>query len=350
MCFNRNLADAVNEGDGSMTQAGEPSGGPYRGEAGLGLTVEELLQEPLGRPVKVRSLTRKLSPFATASPAEVLSITLQNGENVSLFLKHFGSEQADHPDKQCQDREVRIYEELLRDEGLPVVHYYGCRRDEATTRHQVFLEYIDDWKLEWQELEHWFTAVRRLAHLHAHFAERVEKLLACDALLRFDAVYLLEWANRALCTVGNHSAELAARLEPVVKHYQRVVDIASQQSLTLVHNDLAPKNVLADTATTPARICFIDWEMAGVGCGVMDLVHLLYGFEPVQDQKMRSIYCEELRGTGLLPPSPQDVEHLFAACALHKAVYRLARSEAWQASIKRMAQWVTEIQQYFSQV
>ena len=86
-------------------------------ETGLRLTVERLLQQSEGRPVRIATLTREPSPFASLFPAEVLSLTLQSGDKRSLFVKYLGSEQADHPDKQCRDREIRIYEELLAGGG-----------------------------------------------------------------------------------------------------------------------------------------------------------------------------------------------------------------------------------------
>jgi len=279
-------------------------------------------------------------------------------------VKYLGSEQADHPDKQCRDREIRIYEELLAGGGaqrgagprglrvsdLPVVKYYGSSWNATTKRREVFLEYIDDWNLRYHDLEHWFTAARQLARLHAYFANRAEQLLACEFLLRFDADYLCEWADRALGTVGEYSTDLAAVLARVVGGYDRVSEVLAQQPPTLVHNDLSPKNVLAHQASSPARICFVDWEMAGVGCGVLDLVVLKHGLDAVNDQKMCAAYCQELAGTGLLPTRPQEISSLFAAGELHKTVYRLAHSKAWGLPIDTVARWVMEAQQLLGQL
>ena len=81
------------------------------------LTVERLLQvqaqaQVQGRPAKIAGFALKRSPFATLFPADVLSISLDNGEAITLFVKYLGSEQSDHPEKQCRDREVRVYEHL----------------------------------------------------------------------------------------------------------------------------------------------------------------------------------------------------------------------------------------------
>src|SRR5262249_27369445 len=184
-------------------------------------------------------------------------------------------------------------------EGLPAPRYFGSCRNEATGRREVFLEYVADWDLRYQELEHWFTAARALARLHAHFAARAGELASYDFLLRLDADHLRAWAERAAAVLGEQSAALAGELDPVVNGYGRVCEVLGRQPVTLVHNDLAPKNVLADRSCRPARICFVDWEMAGVGCGLTDLIDLKYGLDPADDREMCRVYCDELAGTGL---------------------------------------------------
>jgi len=315
------------------------------GETDIRLALERLLQDTQGRQVKISSLRRQPSPFATLFPAEALSVSLESGDEIRLFVKHLGPEQSDHPDKQRRDRETRVYEELLGDDDLPVPRYYGSNWNETTKRREVFLEYIDDWNLKYHDLEYWFIAARRLAQFHAYFATRAEKLLACDFLLHIDTSYLYEWADRAITVLRDQSEELAAELALAVGCYDRVAEILASQPLTLVHNDLAPKNVLADRSTNPARICFVDWEMAGLGCGLMDLVELKYGLDPINDQKMRMAYCAELAETDLLPSCPEDRSRLFAACELSQTVYRLAHSKSWRLPIARVAQWVSEARQ-----
>src|SRR5262249_27717806 len=201
---------------------------------------------------------------------------------------------------------------------------------------------VPDWDLRYQGLEHWFTAARRLARLHAHFGARAGRLLSCDFLLRLDGVQMRRWADRALAVLARQSADLAAELAGVVADYGRVCEVIDRQPPTLVHNDLAPKNVLADRARRPARICLVDWEMAGVGCGLLDLVDLKYGLGAADDRALCAAYSGELAGTGLLPASDRELGRLLAACELHRTVYRLAFSEAWGVPPERAARWVAE--------
>ncbi|TME24685.1 MAG: hypothetical protein E6I75_28420, partial [Chloroflexi bacterium] len=293
----------------------------HREQAALRLYVQELLTQALGRNIVVTALRSDPIQVPSLFPADVLSVSLDDGTELSLFVKHLGSQQADHPDKQYRCREVRIYEVLLRDVGLPVAGYYGSRWNVATQRRDVYLEYVPDWSLKYTDLEHWPTAARRLAQLQAYFAARP---VACDFLLRLDAAYFHAWAERAMSAVVSHRPELEGSLAGIVAGYSRVAELLDRQPITLVHNDLAPKYVVADRARTPARICLVDWEMAGVGCGLLDLVHLKYGLGPRPDSQMRAAYCAELAGSGLLPTRPRELKRLFAACEVHQTMCRLA--------------------------
>jgi hypothetical protein len=100
--------------------------------------------------------------------------------------------------------------------------------------------------------------------------------------------------------------------------------------------------VLADRSHRPARICFVDWELAGIGCGLLDLVHLKHGLDAAHDRAMREAYLAEVEGTGLLPSSRQELHRLFVACELHHTLYRLAHLDRWRLPPVRAAEWVAE--------
>ncbi len=302
-------------------------------------SLHETLEELLGRPVA--AIRREPSEWATLFPADVLTVSLEGGDTVALFVKHLGSEEADHPEKQVRDREVRIYDELLRDPSLPVVRFYGATDGAGGHGSVLYLEHVDDWNLKHHDLEHWYAAARRLADLHRHFAARPE-LSAAEFLLAFDAGYFAEWAERALAGTAAQPVGVRARLATVVAGYAPAVELLESQPPTLVHNDLSPKNAIAVRGLGPARICFVDWEMAGIGCGLLDLVHLKFGLDAPEDARMRAAYCDALAGTDLLPPDGAELEALFAACELHKTLYRLSFAETWELPSERIAAWVAD--------
>ena len=308
------------------------------------MAIERLVSKAHGRSVTIDGWGREASPVAVAGvfPVEVLRLSLRGETELALFVKQLGAEQADHPDKRCRDREPRLYEDLLGDEGLPVPRHYGSRRNEETGRLELYLEHVNDWSLKYQPLEHWFTAASRLAQLHVHFAPRAGELRSREYLLRLDAAYFHAWAARALAVVGQDAPQLARELEAVLGGYGRVAETLAAQPATLVHNDLAPKNVIADRSRVPARICFVDWEMAAVGCALMDLSHLKHGLDPASDEAMREAYFAQLEGTCLHPRGEAEMSRLLAACDLHHTLYRLAHSHTWRLPPGRVAQWVSE--------
>lgn len=307
-----------------------------------------VISDAEGREMEPISVRRQASPFATLFPADILSVRLKGGGEVSLFLKHLGAEQADHPEKQRRDREVLVYQRLFRYPGLPLARFYGERRDHGTGRHHVFLEYVDGWNLKYQHMEHWFEAARRLGQLHAHFAERARDLFESDFLLRFDHRYFRDWARRAVEAVGAYSAGFERRLRTLLGPYRQILDMLERQPVTLVHNDLSPKNVIADTSRRPARICFVDWEMAGIGCGLLDLVHLRYGLDEENAARMLAAYRQGLDGSGLIPTDEIQLARLVAACELHKTLYRLAFSPTWRLPTSRIREWMEDSERLLS--
>jgi len=310
--------------------------------------VEEVLSRELGETVD--SIVRRRGEFEKHTAVEVVTARLAGGRHVELFVKHLGSRQSDHPDQQRRDREARLYEELVSGDGLPLPKCLGARWDESAATGLLVLEHLDGWPLHYHELDQWFAAARRLAELHVHFAARPQSLLDADFVLRLDAHYLSGWAERAVLAVAaSYSAELACRLERLVASWERVVAPIVAQPPTLVHNDLSRKNVLVSTATVPARICFVDWEMAGVGCGLLDLVHVRYQrLDAASDRRMLTEYAGQLSGTGLLPADRRELRELFAACELHRTVYRLARCGWWGKPLEYVADRVAAAERLWS--
>jgi hypothetical protein len=310
-------------------------------DADLGVGFDMAVRRAAGRRAEVIGVRRTPSPYAGVFPSEVVSVELASGERIAIFVKHLGEEQQSHPDKRVREREVRVYDELLGDRGLPVPRFLGSGWNDATGRRELFLEYVDGWNLKYQDLRHWYTAARHLAQLHLAFALQGERLLGRDFLLRFDRNYLFAWAGRAVAAVSSLSAELASRLQRTVDDLSVAADLLAEQPPTLVHNDLAPKNVVADTSASPGRTCIVDWEMAGVGCGLMDLAHLTHGLPPREAERMFDLYGEELAGTGLMP-SDDEGKRLLASCRLHGTLYRLAHSDVWRLPLERVGEWIAD--------
>lgn len=316
-----------------------PAGGQIEAlDAGLAAAVARIA----GPAAEIVAVGSAGNPYATVSHSEILTVQLASGERLSIFVKHLGDEQRDHPDKRLREREARVYEELLGESGLPVPRFLGSALDQESGRLDLFLEHLDGWNLKYQGLERWRAAARDLARLQRVFAGPGAPPLDRDFLLRIDREYLLAWAGRALAATSSLSTELGRRLRRTVADLDPVAELLEAQPATLVHNDLAPKNAIADTGPGRGRTWFVDWEMAGAGCGLLDLAHLSHGLAPAEAERLFEIYSGELEGSGLLPSSGAERERLLAACRLHCTLYRLAHAESWQLPGETVAAWIAE--------
>jgi hypothetical protein len=319
-----------------------PTTGNASGERGTRAAIEAVLTGWRGTPVQVSHLRREESSFATRAPVEVVSVRLDRGERVSLFVKRGGGDE--HPDKARPDREVEVYRRLLDNPDLPVARCYGACVEPGAGRHELFLELLDGWDLRYHGLDRWALAVQELARLHSWFASRRDGLSQCDALLRLDVGYFDTWAARAAAAVLARSSELSSHLAPVLAGYDEVSRLLSQQPPTLVHNDLSPKNVVVGRSPDSPRVYLVDWETAGVGCGLLDLVHLTYGLAPEDDRRLRASYFGALEGVA--PASGGERQRLLAACDLHKTLFRLAHAGRWEVEPEVMGGWVDDALQF----
>ena len=220
-------------------------------EEDLRAFIGKLISTSFGYYVHIVNLRCQPSAFATLSAVEVISVELDTGVNVSLFVKRTAEGQWDHPDKQIRDRECRIYKEMLDDANLPVVKFFGCRRSSRKGHLELFLEFVSDWNLKYHSLEYWFLAARMLAKLHVYFAADSKRLSRGKYLLQMNETYYHGWAERALRSVSAYSKKNAGKILSIVKAYSTVAKTLCEQPMTLVHNDLSPKNVLIDRNSKP---------------------------------------------------------------------------------------------------
>jgi aminoglycoside phosphotransferase (APT) family kinase protein len=311
---------------------------PARGADGLRSLVEEAVAGGLREGARVASVASEPSPFAGRSPAEVVSVGFEDGASVRLFVKRLRPDA--HPDKRRRDREPAVYRELLAGRGLPAPRCYAARPDGLAGGWALVLEHVDGWSLKYHGLEQWTVAAGRLGELHAHFAGRADDLAAAGFLLRLDAAHFAGWAERAVRAAGAVSADLGRAAARALRAHDEAARLVAAQPPTLVHNDLAPKNVMADTAASPARIAIVDWEMAGVGCGLLDLAHLAHGLSAPEARRMLEAYADG-RGAGL--PRGGELDRLVAACELLNGVHRLAHAREWGLAPARVAADVAEL-------
>jgi hypothetical protein len=276
------------------------------------MTAAELTRV-LGR--QVTAIERRPSPYRTSFPLEELRVELADGTRLELVhkdLRRSALSATAHRVKpeflHDPGREIEAYRLLAgRRLGTPVC--YGARRG------WILLEKVPGVELaQIGELEDWQRAARWLARLHATFAGTPP---SSRILLDHDAAYYRLWPQRAAARAPDVSW-IAARYEPVVA---RLVALPK----TLIHGEFYASNVLV----AGERVAPVDWEMAAVGAGLVDLAALVTGWRGEERAAIVAAY-------------PGVDEAALAACRLHLALQWLGWSSDWMPPAAQAYDWLRE--------
>ena len=305
------------------------------------------LAEHEGAPVEVAALERRPCEYRTSFALEELDVTLADGRTLRMMFKDLSRACLDEdallvkPDFLHDPvREVEVYRDLLDGAGLGTPAYFGASVDPAAGRHWLFIENVSGPVL-WQvgEFDVWEEAARWLARLHEQLAPTAHT--APPSLLRYGPDLYRTWITRARefaeraetpWSDGKRAAvlDLASRYEPVVERL-------SCLEPTIVHGEFFPSNVLVQRADGNIRIAPIDWEIAAVGPGLLDLAALTIGkWTPAEREGLVRAYREA--ATAL----PGNFDTALEYCRLHLAVQGLGWEPAWRPPAEHRHDWLAD--------
>jgi Phosphotransferase enzyme family len=232
-----------------------------------------------------REIRRQASPYATSFPLEELDVTLEDGTELHLIFKQLAWSALDEEARLAKPeflhdprREPDVYAEVLAPRGLGP-RYYGSAIDAAAERYWLFVERVEGRELyQVGDLGLWRATAAWLAEMHAALAGDLERHAERGHLLEYDDAYYRRWIARAREFVPASDDRGRARaFGRLAERYDAVVGALLELPRTVLHGELYASNVLiADEAPTP-RICPVDWEMAAVGPGLIDLAALVSG-------------------------------------------------------------------------
>jgi Phosphotransferase enzyme family len=277
------------------------------------------------------AIRRRPFPLSTSYPAEIVSVELATSGAIDFFLKDFSRPRIwKDAALDRRERERRVYEDLLDDGELGTARLYGARWDRSAARFWLLLEFVDADRLAYCTFPHWLAAAAWLGRLHGRFGQQPERLRRSGYLVRHDADFFVDAAERALQAVSALSCALAQRVATVLEHYDPVVAVMAREPQTLVHGSYRPQNVLVVRSSRPPRICPTDWELAGFGRAAYDLAYLCDGFRGVQLDAMFESYHREADRQGLAPRDRDELRHEVGCFRLHKTISSLGHWRQWK--------------------
>jgi hypothetical protein len=292
-----------------------------------------VLEEVFGEPLL--NVRRQPSAYSSSFPIEHLQIAFPDGRAISVIFKNLGRDAILDGASRVKPgflydsrREIDVYRYLhpALDLGAPKLH--GASGD------WLFLEYVPAPELyQIGDFEVWLEAARWLARLHASRAsEPVAARKLVPQLLEHDAAYYDAWRSRAHAFAG-------AKLDRIVESYPGVMDVLLALPRTLIHGEFYASNVLVQTTEQGVRICPVDWEMAAIGPGILDVAALASGkWGRERRSMMAQAYCDALPET-LRPP---NLIAAFECAQLQMALQWLGWSGDWPMYKEHAQDWLAE--------
>jgi hypothetical protein len=278
-----------------------------------------------------------------------LELELEDGSVLRLLLKVLGMKNLHEAARRVKPgflyeplREIRTYQEILARDRLGTAHFYGAvvRPDEDI--YWLFLEKVPGVRLsQLGDDSYWLKAARWLASLHFRFSGESETLNRFAPLLRYDAAFYRLWLERAE-TFSSIGLGRAVR-ESLVDAYGRAIERLIRLPSTLVHGEFYASNILVQETREGCRIRPVDWEMAAVGPGLIDLAALSSGaWAERKRTAMAAAYHDALLSQGW-PSFPfEDLLSALDDCRLHIAIRWLGWAPDWSPPPENAHDWLEE--------
>jgi aminoglycoside phosphotransferase len=281
-------------------------------------SVHETTDAELASLLGARSLRRR--PFEYRSSAPLLEL---EADGRALLLKDLSPAALTERARAAKldflhdpRREIEVYRSLLAGADLGTPEAAASVLEPERERFWLVVEKVPGAPLSESGLEDWPQVAVWLARLH----DRFRGVEPHDFLLRYDRSYFELWPARA--GVG-------------LPGYAAVVDRLAALPATLVHGELYASNVLV----AGERVCVVDWELAGVGPGVLDLAALTLGLAEQDAAPVAEVYRQALER----PPDAERLRFDLDCARLHLALQWLGWSSDWAPPPEHALDWRAEL-------
>lgn len=319
--------------------------------------LEQALSRYFHKARRIQKLRRRRSNYSSSYTIENLELELDHGKHLSLIFKDLSPTSLLKTAKEvrprflyCPQREMETYGTVLDSERFGTAICYGSIERPDLQRYWLFLERVEG-PLLWQvgRIEMWRQAAKWLTRLHSHFLANngCSDALLPQCLLHYDTNHYMRWVTRAEDFLSRRRASLVeglyASFRLLADNYDRVVKRLLSMPQTFIHGEFYPANVIIGKSGCNKRICPIDWEVAAVGPGLIDLAALTAGsWNPEQKQLLIKAYRDALEPVRDWPPSLSQLLELVDYCQLHLAVQWLGWSGQWSPPKSHAQDWLRE--------
>ncbi len=321
-------------------------GAPPVVRPGLAGALERALTSCLRRPCRIVALRARPYVYSTSFRLEELEVRLDDGTRLDLIVKDLGRAGMLPDARRAKPaflydplREIEAYADILPLQVLGTARCYGTFDDGPG----LFLEKVPGRELYqvgepavWQDVACW------LAGMHDGFTDHAGELQETRThLIRYEAAYYRRWLDRAWTAVGEGDPEEDRRsaLSRVEAGLDGALERLATMPVTFVHGELYASNVLVE-GVAGGRVCAVDWEMAGLGPGLLDVAALCSGWDEGTRRGLALTYRAALRPRPGWPPGDEEFLVLLDSCSLCVAVQWLGWSPGWSPPPDHARDWL----------
>ena len=322
-------------------------------DADLHSGLSEVLSSYFKKAIEIRRLDRRVSEYCSSFIIEELDVEVTDGLRIELIFKDLSRkallEDAVHVKPLLfynPLREIDTYRYVLAPESIGTPIFYGAFVDDS--RQWLFIERLAP-VLLWQmgDFEIWKDVSRWLARMHQQLASSsISRSYNQAHLIPYDRAFYLHWMERATVYVeqGDNTLDRAptTQINLLATIYPAVVERLLSLPRTVIHGEFFASNVLLDINETRMRTCPVDWEMAGVGPGLVDLAGLTSGgWTQEQKDAMALAYFQAMDSHDTSMTLADFLLNL-ERCRLHQAIQWLGWSPGWTPPPEHAQNWLKE--------
>lgn len=320
----------------------------------LHTVLESVLSDYAGRPQAIKHMVRRICPYSSSFVIEELEVTLEDEVRLPVVFKDVSPGITEDEKRWIKPsflyhprREIDVYRSLLAQAHLGTATCYGAVATPSMKRYWLFLERVPGVPL-WQvgDFEQWEAAARWLAVMHTRLHRqrtRVNQRVGAT-WLRYDEAYYRRWMQRIVRIARQTSPSAMDVLDRLFASEDRLIKQLLMLPTTFIHGEFYPSNVLVQQQEDGLRICPVDWEMAAIGPGLMDLGALTSGdWIPEQQSAMAAAYRDVLVDAyGSFMGMDELTENL-NWCRLFQALTWLGWSMHWTPPKEHARDWFQEV-------
>lgn len=292
-------------------------------------------------------IRRRPSEYRTSFPLEELELTLEDGTELRLAFKRLEWDALTPEARLAKPeflhdplREPAVYATLLAPAALGTPRGYGSLADPEAGRNWLFVEWVEGRELyQVGERELWEAVAAWLGTMHRRLGVELGRHQASGRLLDYDRAHYRRWIDRALAfaAIPGQPASRRGSIEWLAPRYEAASEELLALPRTVIHGEFYASNVLVAGNPVDPRVAPVDWELAALAPGVVDLGALASG--GWSDEDRRAMAAAYRSTAGPHSPSARQLD----LARLYLAVQWLGWTEpSWSPPPGQRRDWLAE--------